>query len=901
MSWDELLEILRTKDIEAVRKAVLALTDAERRALAPRVATLARASSRWWDEDNEFHKFYKSSRRGNLAIKTAVATAGILPASKLAGVLRRIDVDTSNGTAQDAVAGWVIEMLESRDLAENPKLAVELAGRVRDGDTFDGAWFFELALRLARRNPSEPPVHPAFMRLWMRQEKRVLDDVRSHPAWAVLVLQVLEVRDAGQMLDSPHLREVLVQLTMEGLVSRSDLIDACIGALQTTDRKVDLHGLVTLHDQLNPTEEEVGSRVGQYVGLTAGAPAFVAGLAQQRLRALDEAGRLPTPAFAAATTAIMVRPDKGLFRAQLTWLRAALKESPAVREPLIIALAAGLGHPDPGLQKRVLDLITPFAKGLSDLARRELAAAATALAPDLQPLAAGLIDAEIAVAPILPTLEPPAPQPALPLEPITVPEIVAEELAVFYQGYEYWQPVEALPVERILDALVRFAWSDPERLREALAPLLSRLSWLPEGPPPRTTRTESDSDDEYFIAPGILDMIGQCVGSARACADRPESDRHQQELAPEDLPIAAARDREWSPGVVLFHRIAEIAAGIWWAPIPVLLAPPSTADGVLQADELLHRLLLVEAAGVRPWPNDLNQAWLRVPPDDRDRVLPVVQRVAGLSSAQRLIALGAASARVGLDTWTRKVPETVYHYYEAQELRSTVLATLTPAHEHEVPTPWARLWQLPLPGSTFWSNDTPWLTLWSSILPFDRDVMAAHLIRKVPELNREAGTVIRSHAEAAGPIGPASLLLYCYGLDLAGAADRAGTSEALVTVIGRSELDATAFGELLGRLVTDRTVKLNRVVGTLRGVGQAGAWLPLWQILAAVLPSCLPRGDDAPPARSADLLALAVEAAQTCGATGEIAGLDDVAGRRSSSRLRSEARRLQAALTEARS
>ncbi len=896
MNWDSLLEIIRSEGAVATKKAVLALTDAERRALAPRVSALARASSRWWDEDNEFYKVYERSRRGDLTAATAVATAGVLPASKLPGVLRRIEISTSSGTVQSTVVGWVLEMLESRDLADSPKLAAELAGRVRDSDVFGGGWFFELALRLARRNPAEPPVHPAFMRLWLREEDRVRKDVRAHPGWAALVLQVLNVRGTGQMLDQDRLRDALVELTAENLVPRAELLDACIGALQATDRKADLYGLVALHDQLDPTNDEVSSRVGQYVSLTAGAPPFVAGLAQLRLRALEDAGRLPTPVFAAVTTAIVVRPDKGLFRAQLTWLRAALKNSPDLREPLILALAAGLGHPDPGLQKRVLDLLDPFANDLSDATRQELAAAATALAPDLRPRAARLFNAEMDSGTAAPSLELSTAQPS-PLEPISRPEIVTEELAVFYQGYEYWKSLEALKIERILDALVRFAWSAPEQLGEAMAPLLGRLGWLPQGPPPRTPRPERGPDDEYFIVRDILSTIGQCVGSARACADRPAPERHRQELAPEDLPSWGSRDREWSPNVVLFRRIEEIAAGIWWAPVPVLLATPTTADGVLDADELLRRLLLVEAAGVRPWPNDLNQAWLRVSPADRDRVLPAVRRVAGPASAERLTALGEAGARSELETWTRKVPEDVYYHWQEQEVRSTLVATLTPAHQHEVPEPWARLWQLLMPESNTWSYDTAWVTFWPSMLPFDRDVTAAHLIRELPEFKRGAGDVIRSHAEVAGPIGPASLLLYCYGLDLAAAEDRAGTSEALLALIGRNEIDTNAFGELLGRMVTDRSLKLNRVVETLRGVGQAGAWLPLWQVLAEALPYCLPRADDAAPAGSADLLALAVEAAQSCGATGEIAGLDEVAGRRGSSRLRSEARRLQTALT----
>jgi hypothetical protein len=90
---------------------------------------------------------------------------------------------------------------------------------------------------------------------------------------------------------------------------------------------------------------------------------------------------------------------------------------------------------------------------------------------------------------------------------------------------------------------------------------------------------------------------------------------------------------------------------------------------------------------------------------------------------------------------------------------------------------------------------------------------------------------------------------------------------------------------------------LNRVVPALRDFGAAGAWPVLWDLLVAALPRCLPGGDEKPAPQLAELLALAVETAHTTSpSVSALPSLDAVAARPGGTRLRTEARRLQAAL-----
>ncbi|GAB3285238.1 DUF6493 family protein [Kineosporia babensis] len=926
MEWDELFLVMRKQGAEGTTTALLELTDAQRRVLAPEVAGFARAAGRWWTGDDvEYSNYFRNARRGpnGLMAATAVAVVGTLPASRIPAALRRIEIDASNGRGLDELIGRLFQVLEARKLTGSPKLAADLVGRVRETDVHSRAWFFHLSLELTRRGSGELPHAPGFLRLWIENVQRVLADVRARPSWSVLIIRALEVRDTGHLFDQPGRRQMLLTLNQEGLLARSELIDACVAALQTNDRQVNLHGLIALHDSIDPKGEEVVRRIGQYLSLIAAAPANVASLAQQRLRALDEQGDLPTEVLREATVAVLARLDKGLFRAQLSWLRTALKnrsdeQAADAREKLLPALSTGLGHPDAALQKMVLNLLAPYAGHLSASAREHIGSVAQTLPPDLRDRAAQLFIMEPLAAPAAGSVLP-VPPPSAALVPITDSQELTEELAVLLQSRDWWAPADLVQIERILGALVQLSWREPEKLRATMTPLLEgTLKWLPREPP-----SEADPYlDEDDGAGSLLDVLAACVQSAQACAERAETDRKPQVIAQLGEPGSALtgsdfnesdltgfgsarpgfRPKSAGPGNVLRSRLREIAHGIWWSPVPVLLSTPTSAAGVLEADALIERLQQHAAVGSTPWTLDLEQAWLRVSPADRHRVRAAIPGEIGLS---RLEPLHSARAEAAFHTWTRKVRPWEY-WNENPELKSSQIVALSPASA--VPSPWHGLWHLPVPrNDRSQYRDTSWLTLWPSLLPFDRDVMAAQLVRDIPELGRGAGDALRAHAEGLGPIGAAGHLLHCIGLDLPDAAERAGATDALITLIGRGQLDTRAFGQLLGGQIAEHGLKLNRVVGALRGIGEAGGWAPLGQILIAALPPCLAAQSHTSITRLADLVALTVESVQQAGpsALGEgsgsdVPGLAEVAGRSGSSRLRSEARRLQSALEAAR-
>jgi hypothetical protein len=880
MEWPKLKELIRAGDVEAVAAEVSRLSDDERRALAPDLTKLERwvRQFRWPPEDGDPEERFRVAADARTDAALAVAAAGVLPAAKAGPVLGRISLgwhDERTRGRGSAVDG-VLAVLATRGLVGEPAITAQVARRVELRD-FE-LERFDLAYRLAVAVPGAPPDDTGFVLQWMFSHgTRLAAELRERPAWAGLVPRLLAVRGGGQLLDlQPHLRQALVEVAAAGLVGDDVLLDACLAALQVSRRRADLLGLTALHQELAPSDDAVAVRVGDYVALAAGGASFVATVAQERLRALDDAGRLDAGVVAEVSRAVLLRPEKGLARAQLAWLRAALRAArgDAGREGLLRAVAAGFGRPDATLQARALDLLARHANGLSAEVRGDLAREASALAPDLRPRADELFGtgpaAPGATAAPAPSAVAPPPPPAE-RRPVGSAAELAECLAAYDSDRDWAGLADHDLVERMLDGLVRCSWSDREGVRDALAPLIAPKSWLKPGPPGYEALYPGR---ELRVYEAITAAVAAAAGAAAGAAPPGPVAGDPPIGVPPGTKIESPPYAD-EPDVVLFHRFSEVAAGIWWAPVPMLLAAPTTADGVVDAGELARRLAAFEAAGCRPWPHDLVQALLRVRPADLPALHDAVRRLAGSGGAGLLSWLADGGSAEGVPR-----PEGV------TGLPPELLAT------------WARL-RTYLPPARSYGYTRRWSALWPWQLPFAREVVATRLVHRIRDSRRGDGRLLVQLATSHGALGPASYLALAHGLGIPRAGDRAAATDALLTLAGRGDLDTTALGDAVGSLVADRTLMLNRAVPALRDFGAAGAWAPLWELLATAVPRCLPAGDAVPAPQLAELLALAVETAQAAGAAGvALPGLDAVAARPGSSRLRTEARRLRVALAE---
>ncbi|MET8576666.1 hypothetical protein [Streptomyces sp. NPDC005012] len=103
----------------------------------------------------------------------------------------------------------------------------------------------------------------------------------------------------------------------------------------------------------------------------------------------------------------------------------------------------------------------------------------------------------------------------------------------------------------------------------------------------------------------------------------------------------------------------------------------------------------------------------------------------------------------------------------------------------------------------------------------------------------------------------------------------------------------------LAALVLSGAVRPTRLADALRTAAAGGAHRTVWSVLRALLPP-LPTAPKPAAARAlGDLVALAAACAERTGAPDAVAGLDEVADRRGSSRLVTQARRLRTALRAA--
>jgi hypothetical protein len=185
--------------------------------------------------------------------------------------------------------------------------------------------------------------------------------------------------------------------------------------------------------------------------------AAVAVAAQRALRRLDDAGRLELDQLLEVSRAALVRPEKKLVGAQLSWLEAAARRHLDRAGEVLGVVGVAFAQEAAELQPRAVSLVVRYARHADPAARAELGQAATWLPADLRQRAGAALGGQVPEdePASWPVLLPPTPRELPP--PIATPAELAEELAAFWEGYP---TVEPLALERLLAALVGFAATD---------------------------------------------------------------------------------------------------------------------------------------------------------------------------------------------------------------------------------------------------------------------------------------------------------------------------------------------------------------------------------------------------------------------------------------------------------
>ncbi|WP_430782460.1 hypothetical protein [Actinoplanes sp. G11-F43] len=649
-------------------------------------------------------------------------------------------------------------------LESTPELAPRTAGFVR-------AWISALYDRGGRRTP-------------------FVDDPRASPFLDVLLPAVFEIDGVGAALNDGYwgttswnpqaaVPEAVLLLIAEGRLDRAVILAAVRDRLVRGDRPAWLRPFTAIHEGLAPAVAELVPAVGDYSSLLAGGPGPVAALAQRALRAVDDAGLLEFDVLVDAGAAALQRGEKGLVKAQLSWLDRVARRDAGRVGAVMETVAVAFGHPALDVQEQALGLIGRRAGDLDAATVARIADAASVLAGDLPIRAAellGVVEAPAAT----PRLAPPAPAAVMP-PPITSGAELAGEIAALMHGET------SVTWERVIAGLV----SLPD-LAEPLGPILERY--------------EYDPGYRYrFGQSTATGVLGDVIKAIVLPAERHEWSFDTRAESPL---------RGGAAGALVF-RLRELTDRIGRRPVPLLLATPTRVDGTLDAADLLERLVRAEADGWTPWPVDFEQALLRMSPAADHEV---TRRAAELTSecGRRFAAWlreGGAAGPVS----TRVEQSGAPWYGGAARFQRRVVVRLDPAPSIAAASAvggaaagatdeavrdggWSSsvlaegLFTLACGDvASYYSRESVGpADIAVAALPHHREVVAAWALPSLAALadldQRGAGRLLPLLAEASGPIGPAMALALAYVLGARDEADRLAAVDAFLILAGREDV-----------------------------------------------------------------------------------------------------------------
>ncbi|NRQ39656.1 hypothetical protein HII36_48680 [Nonomuraea sp. NN258] len=905
-AWERARRLIVAGNAAALAAFVCVLDDAGRKEIASHLAghLRERGARRWDARDVE-----------PLRVAGAACFGG---AAEVASWLNRRDLQLWDRHADDAER--LLAVLRFRAPAWRSDLALRLVGRLRStrdsGITkTHGEPGWQLAAGLVAETGVVPPDNDAFVLGWVwawqgrwnRNEapQTALADDPLLPYMIPRLLGTPGVEVALRWNERISWPRLLRGLVDRGRVERKILLDACVSRFAIGGDERRLRPAVQVYQELDTTVEEVPVR--DFTRLLPVLPGAATRLALEELGRAERAGLLSDELFGEVVGALAFRAEKTLVKQALVWIAKAADAERAARSGADrggrvagcqVALATVLGHEDQALRARAVKLAVRLAPAASPEAGDALRESAAELPADLRAQLAQAYGEVLGDD--LPTqtqtqTRTRTPRESLPheilpreflphaIQPITtVTELFAELPAL-----HWWRDPERL--ERVLAALVEQSYRDRNAVAEAA--LAWRGATLPET---HDWASSGDPLEQLLAATASLATTKWRLSRFRGFI----GDVHAT-----------------SPGRMVLRRLTEIRRlFLSGRTIPVLLATPTVSTGQVDPDVLVSRMERLESAGVEPLAADFEQALLRLPalPSGVDAGVAARARAltsqAGRRLARWLDAGGLPQPEVRCELVDVTVPVPGYAYVFAGRLRTHEVkrpraderfaALLDCVAERPPGTDGQTSDSQASDGRSFAPNDMPeW---WAWTLPTHPDVLAAYLLASLyvsPDESFGYTTVLTGLAGTDGRCGSAVAHALACGLGFKRQEDRMRAADALLGLAVRDLLPAAELGRAVAGLVTSDVLVLTRVISGLADAAHAGAHRQVWTAIEAMLADLLPGPGDRPRTGLADLLALAVKTAASCGARADIPGLAEVAARRGSSRFIQEARRLHQEIT----
>ncbi|MFB4278158.1 DUF6493 family protein [Nonomuraea sp. MTCD27] len=875
-AWQDLLKLVKAGDVPGTIRFATELDAAGRKAVAAELPAYV---------TREFRATSWMEWAGQVSPLLLAGTACLSGAAAVTAWLFRREFRWGS----QGESGRILELLRRRPVAWQADVARRIAARSR----LPELRHWVVAAELVRGTGIEPPDDDAFKVGWLRTLRP--STAEGDPLFTAYGRRLFEIDGLSQTA-LWQVVEVVVRLVENGLLDRAAVIDGLVGRLlrDGPGARVELAGL---HDRLDLDIDESAARARDYARLLPAGPVAVADLALAQLRRLEEAGRLEEELFAEAVAALAFRPEKKLLRTALSWAGDAVLREAGRVDAVLAAVSMIFAQDTPALRERAVRLAVKLAPQAGRAGREAVRQAAAELDGEQREKVSaayggGLAEARTPVATPLAAVRGPSLPP-----PVTSPQELARELAAFGRSPDVYA------YERLLAGLAEWSHRAPDALREALRPW-----WHPFDP-----HTYGHYGSE------IHEGLREAVNRAFLAFASPE---HSGTLTRG----AHKRRRPAAPGAfdrLYLRRALELVTPFETGTgYPVLLATPTSGTGHLDPPALLDRLERQEAEGVPALPADLAQALLRLPrhfsPSEIERAGRLTSG-AGRACAAWMRAGGLTDPDVTVSVRRHQgYGGSVWHDLHAEFTPPTIPSAIpSAAPPTDAPTTAAvsaTVATAPYPGPSaaapaspaglheelrdlfeVRSGHTYTLTWWPLVMPAHREVVAAHLACYLPssmDANDRQTQALAALAHGDGPLGPATAYALACGMGHANPAERAAATDAFLTLAARGEVPAQALGEAVTDLVESEFVKLNRVLSVLDDATQARAQEAVWAVVVRVLPGLLPKDGERPRAGVADLLATGTRAARIAGVRVDVPEVAAVAGRRGSSRLVLEARRL---------
>ncbi|GIE31262.1 hypothetical protein Ait01nite_043070 [Actinoplanes italicus] len=897
LDWEMLDVRARSGNHTGVARLLLQAGEEERLAFGKAVEAGIKGAGPdvWWRSHTNPAPGYALAVIGTA--RSAAKAASLLRHRSLRAQWREIPMDRFLALAQARRLDWLGD------------LGTRLSRPTPTGSDWDnGEWAFTAAIM--RAGGVEPPVTEGVTRFWLlrllqpygghgRERPPLNVRLRDDPYLDLLLPAVFDIdtlgtavthsswgEPEGRLTAAHHFPAAVASLVAEGRLQRKVVLAATIDRLVRGDTPNALRPFLQLHDELDPTADEIAAHALGYARMLAEGPGPVAALSQRVLRVLDDTGRLDVETLLDTSSAVLLRKEKTMVKVQISWLERVAGREPGRAGEVFETIAVAFGHPALDVQERALVLIGRQLPHLGPDVVARLADASRVLAGDLPARAAELFGGIVPVTgPAgVPSLPPPVESAPMPPPVANAPELAEEVVALLHdQSGVRW--------ERVLAGLVALhAAGERDALATALTPVLDRY-------PARFTDVRWNSGSPLV-----------CLGNAmRIASGAVPQDEIQQHLH-NAVEVARHEGRRGGlgsklsprPDGVLALRAAELAVRLGDPVTPRLVATPTRVNGSLDPATLLERLSRAEAEQWQPWPFDLEQALLRLP-----RGATPVEVTAGagalVSPAGRRFAQWLASGGLPDPVSERFVQYADQNppggYTWDAPVSRRLVATLRPSRHDGLLLTRQLLTHEPVKRPKYMPRqfkDIP--EVLAMVLPHHREVAAAWAVGEIASTadqgQRGSARLLPLLADGTGPVGPALAAALAYGFCAKHESDRAAAVDAFLTLAAGTESFAGAVGAVLGDLCSDSVVKLGRALTALTDAHRSGASAAVWELLAAALPPLLPTKVRGVP----DLLELATQVAVTLGARTEIPGLADIAARPGSSRLTKEARRLRTTL-----